>query len=94
MAENAHTFGADLSKGLIVGGTSAGANIAATVVHKAQNDPFFEGRRVTGQILQIPTLIHPHGYPDKSVTLSLLIDAYLTCSPLKPDIAKSCNQST
>jgi len=65
VADNAEVFSADLSKGFILGGTSADGNIAATMAHRAQQDPFFEGRRLTGHILQMPTLIHPLGYPDK-----------------------------
>ncbi|KAK7036353.1 Esterase/lipase/thioesterase [Favolaschia claudopus] len=64
--ENAQTIHASPSKGLIVCGASAGANLAAVVAHRSLKDPFFaqhEGRKVTGQILQIPVLVHPQGYP-------------------------------
>ncbi|KAJ6564727.1 Alpha/Beta hydrolase protein [Mycena capillaripes] len=52
-----------LDKGFIVGGVSAGANFAAAVVHRAYNDSFFEHHKITGQMLQIPALIHPAAYP-------------------------------
>lgn len=67
VADYAHTFGADVSKGFILGGTSAGGNIAASLAHRAQQDPYFEARRLTGSILTVPTLVHPHGYPEEFV---------------------------
>ncbi|OCH92006.1 hypothetical protein OBBRIDRAFT_791755 [Obba rivulosa] len=62
---NASLLSADLSKGFLIGGTSAGGNLAAVMAHRAQHDPFFEGRRVTGQLLQIPVTCHPDAYPEK-----------------------------
>ncbi|OCH92007.1 hypothetical protein OBBRIDRAFT_791757 [Obba rivulosa] len=64
-ADNTSLLSADLSKGFLVGGASAGGNLATILAHRAQNDPFFEGRRVTGQLLQIPVTCHPDGYPEK-----------------------------
>ncbi|OCH92008.1 hypothetical protein OBBRIDRAFT_486115 [Obba rivulosa] len=55
----------DPSKGFIVSGSSAGGNLATVIAHRSQDDPFFEGRRVTGQLLQIPAICHPGGYPDE-----------------------------
>ncbi|KAF8181748.1 Alpha/Beta hydrolase protein [Mycena galopus ATCC 62051] len=52
-----------LDKGFVVGGSSAGANLAAAVAHRSLKDPFFEQRKLTGHILQIPALVHPAAYP-------------------------------
>lgn len=56
-----------LAKGFIVGGASAGANLAAAAINRALKDPFFEHHKITGQLLQIPVLLHPAAYPPKSV---------------------------
>ncbi|KAL5492826.1 hypothetical protein ACEPAI_4274 [Sanghuangporus weigelae] len=64
VAGNADMIGADLTKGFIIGGTSAGANMAAVIAHRVRDDPFFEGRRLTGQILQVPPICNPSAYPD------------------------------
>ncbi|KAH9888111.1 alpha/beta hydrolase fold-domain-containing protein [Cubamyces lactineus] len=52
---------ASLRAGFIVGGTSAGANLAAAVALRARDDPFFapgSGREITGQLLQTPQVLH------------------------------------
>ncbi|KAJ7915034.1 Alpha/Beta hydrolase protein [Mycena leptocephala] len=54
---------ASFAKGFIIGGVSAGANLAAAVVHRARNDPFFVNHKITGHILQIPALVHSSAYP-------------------------------
>ncbi|KAJ6566613.1 Alpha/beta hydrolase fold-3 [Mycena capillaripes] len=46
---------ANLGRGFIVGGASAGANLAAVI--------FTIDHKITGHILQIPALIHPSAYP-------------------------------
>lgn len=56
---------ADLSKGFLVGGESAGGNLSAVVALKARDDPFFVGRQITGQVLLYPALSHPDSIPDK-----------------------------
>jgi len=48
-----------------VAGASAGGNLATVLAHRVRDDPFFEGRRVTGQLLQIPCVVHPDAYPEK-----------------------------
>ncbi|KAI8974889.1 alpha/beta hydrolase fold-domain-containing protein [Trametes punicea] len=62
-ATHAPTLGASLAtKGYLVGGTSAGACLAAAVALRARDDPFFgpgSGRQLTGQILQTPQVVHP-----------------------------------
>ncbi|KAL9079258.1 MAG: hypothetical protein Q9157_001829 [Trypethelium eluteriae] len=55
-AENAKTLGADPSKGFIVGGTSAGGNIAAVLAHLARDEKL--SPPLTGQWLCIPTVLH------------------------------------
>lgn len=62
---NAASFGADPSKGFIIGGDSAGASLTATVSHLARDNPFFQGKQPSGQILHIPALIDPRAYPEK-----------------------------
>ncbi|EIW57056.1 uncharacterized protein TRAVEDRAFT_127653, partial [Trametes versicolor FP-101664 SS1] len=58
---------ADLTKGFLVGGQSAGANLAAVLAHEARDDPFFAGpgRQLTGQVVREPMVIHPDVYPDE-----------------------------
>ncbi|KAJ7861450.1 Alpha/Beta hydrolase protein [Mycena olivaceomarginata] len=56
-----------LGKGFIVCGPSAGANLAAAVTHRSLKDPFFENHKITGNILQIPALIHPAAYPSEYI---------------------------
>ncbi|KAF9255046.1 hypothetical protein L218DRAFT_1008990 [Marasmius fiardii PR-910] len=75
VATHPELFSASLKKGFIVGGPSAGGNIAAVLAHRARDDPFFtrNGTPITGQVLQIPCLIHTGAYPDryKSSLLSM-----------------------
>ncbi|KAJ6506750.1 Alpha/Beta hydrolase protein [Mycena sanguinolenta] len=61
--ENCKAIRGSLSKGFIVGGTSAGANLTAAVTHRAVKDPFFEKHPITGHVLQIPGVVHPAAYP-------------------------------
>ncbi|KAI0077151.1 hypothetical protein K474DRAFT_1662085 [Panus rudis PR-1116 ss-1] len=58
--ENASTINASPKRGLIVGGASAGGNIAAALALRARDDSFFAQRniRVTGQLLQFPKTVH------------------------------------
>ncbi|KAK7027246.1 hypothetical protein VNI00_015335 [Paramarasmius palmivorus] len=64
---------ADLSKGFLVGGTSAGGNLAAVLSHLARDDPFFKDKPLTGQLLKIPVTLHLDAYPEehKEVLLSM-----------------------
>ncbi|KAI0666398.1 Alpha/Beta hydrolase protein [Trametes maxima] len=57
--ENVKTLKVDLSKGFLIGGQSAGANYPAAMAHRAKADPFFAHSPLTGQLLQIPVLLHP-----------------------------------
>jgi acetyl esterase/lipase len=62
-AANASSWGADPSRGFIVGGTSAGGNLAAVVTHLARD----EGLQppLTGHYLCIAGLVPPSRMPDK-----------------------------
>ncbi|KAJ7800155.1 Alpha/Beta hydrolase protein [Mycena olivaceomarginata] len=69
--ENCHKIGGDVEKGFIVCGASAGANLAAAVPHGSLEDPFFKDRRITGNVLQIPMLVHPAAYPQPQYATEL-----------------------
>ncbi|KAJ7476453.1 Alpha/Beta hydrolase protein [Mycena latifolia] len=58
-AEHATEISGSMTKGFLLGGVSAGAHYSAILAHRARDDPFFSGRPLTGQILQIPALLHP-----------------------------------
>ncbi|KAH9886486.1 Alpha/Beta hydrolase protein [Cubamyces lactineus] len=64
-ASNTSLLKADLSKGFIVGGHSSGGNLSAALAYMARDDPFFEGRRLTGQFLREAGVCHHDVYPDK-----------------------------
>ncbi|RPD55188.1 hypothetical protein L226DRAFT_539125 [Lentinus tigrinus ALCF2SS1-7] len=57
IADNAPSLKADLSQGFLIGGHSKGGNLTAMLTHVARDDPFFEGRQVTGQLLREPAVI-------------------------------------
>jgi len=61
---NADAISADVQKGLIVGGVSAGGNLAAAITQRAKKDPILQGK-VTGQALIIPSIIASAAYPEK-----------------------------
>ncbi|KAH7379120.1 Alpha/Beta hydrolase protein [Phaeosphaeria sp. MPI-PUGE-AT-0046c] len=63
VAANPHVYGGDLSKGFIVGGVSAGANMATTVTHLARDDTMFPS--ITGCWLSIPSLLAPTVVPER-----------------------------
>jgi hypothetical protein len=65
--ENCDLFDGAPSKGFIIGGTSTGANMAAALAHRAKDDPFFRNTPLTGQVLQVPVLVHPDMHPEQSV---------------------------
>ncbi|KAI0821930.1 alpha/beta hydrolase fold-domain-containing protein [Trametes gibbosa] len=61
-ATHAHELNSSPRLGFLVGGTSAGAGLAASVALHARDDVFFapgSGRHITGQLLQTPQLVHP-----------------------------------
>ncbi|GJJ13723.1 hypothetical protein Clacol_007979 [Clathrus columnatus] len=61
---NASELSVNISKGVIVGGVSAGGNLAAVLAHKSLKDPELNGK-LTGQLLVIPTLIAPQAMSGK-----------------------------
>ncbi|TFK87899.1 hypothetical protein K466DRAFT_615529, partial [Polyporus arcularius HHB13444] len=61
----ADEFNADVKKGFLVGGDSAGGSLAAAVALQARDDPFFHGRGLTGQFLREPATCHPDAYPER-----------------------------
>ncbi|KAF2730636.1 alpha/beta-hydrolase [Polyplosphaeria fusca] len=63
LAANAASVGADPSKGFIVGGESAGANVTAVVTHEAVDAGL--SPPITGSYLRIPYLIHQTAVPDE-----------------------------
>ena len=63
--QNAPQFKVDPKKGLLVGGDSAGGNLAAVVALAARDDPFFAMIPVTGQYLREPAVCHSEAYPEK-----------------------------
>ncbi|KAJ7624738.1 Alpha/Beta hydrolase protein [Roridomyces roridus] len=61
--ENQVLLSADIKKGFLIGGLSAGGHLTAVLAHRARDDPRFEGRRITGHIMQVPVLCHPQAVP-------------------------------
>ncbi|KAK7045087.1 Alpha/Beta hydrolase protein [Favolaschia claudopus] len=64
-ATNAAALSASLSKGFLIAGGSGGAHYAAAIAHRARDDSFFETRKLTGHLLQIPSLLHPQANREK-----------------------------
>ena len=62
-AKNGEAFGADLSKGFVIGGTSAGGNITAVLAHLARDEGL--SPRLTGQYLAIPAVGGNETIPEK-----------------------------
>ncbi|KAK7677324.1 hypothetical protein QCA50_019654 [Cerrena zonata] len=68
---NCASLNASPSLGLIVGGNSAGGNLAASVALRARDDPFFSEQPVTGQLLQVPQTVQPNAsIPEKYKSVS------------------------
>ncbi|KAJ6506873.1 Alpha/Beta hydrolase protein [Mycena sanguinolenta] len=61
--ENCKAVHGSLSKGFIAGGISSGGTLAAAVTHRSLKDPFFEKHNITGNLLQIPAVVHPAACP-------------------------------
>ncbi|KAF5365228.1 hypothetical protein D9758_005424 [Tetrapyrgos nigripes] len=66
VASNPEKFSAELSKGFIIAGSSAGGNLSAVLSHRVRDDTFFKERGVslTGQALLVPIVIHREAYPE------------------------------
>lgn len=62
-AANAVSWNADPAKGFVIGGSSAGANIAAVLAHRARDEGF--SPPLTGQYLAIPLLCPKEKIPEK-----------------------------
>ncbi|KAF2019187.1 alpha/beta-hydrolase [Aaosphaeria arxii CBS 175.79] len=62
-AENASTLKADLEKGFIVSGCSAGGSIASYISHQAVDDGL--SPPLTGVILTVANLVHPDMMPEE-----------------------------
>ncbi|GIZ42379.1 hypothetical protein CKM354_000565200 [Cercospora kikuchii] len=63
IAENAIALGADPSKGFIIGGTSAGGNLAAAMSHLARDEGL--SPPITGCHLMIPAVCDSSVYPER-----------------------------
>ncbi|KAJ9610806.1 hypothetical protein H2200_005583 [Cladophialophora chaetospira] len=62
-AKNAVSFGGDLTKGFVVAGVSAGANMTATLSHLYRDEG--HAPPITGLYLSIPSLLAPEAVPDR-----------------------------
>lgn len=62
-AANPEIHGGALSKGFVVAGVSAGANMACTLSHLARDDDLKP--KLTGIFLSIPALLSPSAVPEK-----------------------------
>lgn len=63
LAQNAHTLGADVHAGLVLGGSSAGANLTAILASKCSR---IEGSpKITGIFLSVPLVLVPEIVPAK-----------------------------
>ncbi|KAF9269640.1 hypothetical protein L218DRAFT_953264 [Marasmius fiardii PR-910] len=65
VASHPDTFSASLKKGFLIGGRSAGGNLAAVQSWIARDDLFFKDTPLTGQLLQIPCVVHYQAVPEK-----------------------------
>ncbi|CAG7984190.1 unnamed protein product [Penicillium salamii] len=63
LAANASSLGADPSQGFVIGGSSAGANLAAVTAHRALRENL--SPPLTGVLANIPPLLDEHIVPDK-----------------------------
>ncbi|KAF2480820.1 alpha/beta hydrolase fold-domain-containing protein [Neohortaea acidophila] len=61
--DNASRLGADPTKGFVIGGTSAGGNITATIAHQFRDDKITPG--LTGCLLMIPAWCAGAHLPEK-----------------------------
>ncbi|CAL1713862.1 unnamed protein product [Somion occarium] len=64
-ASHTALLSASLDKGFIISGCSAGGNFAASLSIRARDDPFFVNRPLTGQLLQLPQVLHPEAAPER-----------------------------
>ncbi|KAJ7688074.1 alpha/beta hydrolase fold-domain-containing protein, partial [Mycena rosella] len=64
-AANAAELSGAPAKGFLIGGASAGAHYAAILGQRPRDDLFFTSTELTGQILQIPAVVHTAAYPER-----------------------------
>ncbi|OCH90777.1 Alpha/beta hydrolase fold-3 [Obba rivulosa] len=75
-AINASRLCASLSKGFIVGGQSAGGNLAVVITHRARDDPFFADTPLTGSLFSIASVVHPDAVPELYKPELLSVEQY------------------
>ena len=63
LAGNAPSLGADLSQGFVIGGSSAGGNLAAVTAHRAMRENL--SPPLTGVLASIPVLLDEQIVPDQ-----------------------------
>ncbi|GJJ12938.1 hypothetical protein Clacol_007185 [Clathrus columnatus] len=61
---NAKNISLDISKGVLIGGLSAGGNLSAVIAQKSLRDDEIRGK-ITGQLLISPFLLYHTAYPDR-----------------------------
>ncbi|KAK1218130.1 hypothetical protein PQX77_019208 [Marasmius sp. AFHP31] len=74
VASNPEKFSASLKKGFLVGGASAGGNLAAVASYLARDDHFFNDKPITGQLLHAPSVVHYDAVPEKYKSLYLSLE--------------------
>jgi len=67
ISENSGKLGADASKGFVLGGTSAGGNIAIVLSHLARDEAL--SPLLTGLYLNVPLVLAPEAVPEKYLPL-------------------------
>ncbi|EIW52179.1 uncharacterized protein TRAVEDRAFT_53604 [Trametes versicolor FP-101664 SS1] len=90
VTENAQSLRISLSKGFIVGGDSAGANMATVCAHLAHDDPLFEGRQPTGQLLREPSVVQEEVYPAEYKAELLSMEEFKDGPLLTREALKQC----
>ncbi|KAH6982603.1 Alpha/Beta hydrolase protein, partial [Ilyonectria destructans] len=63
LSDNASSLGANLFKGFVLGGTSAGGHLAIPLIHKARDEKL--SPPITGVYLNVTPALAPQAVPDK-----------------------------
>ncbi|KAI0053255.1 alpha/beta-hydrolase [Auriscalpium vulgare] len=90
VASNAASISVSLDKGFIIGGMSAGGNLAATIAHLARDDPFFSDKPLTGSYLAIPAIVHGDAYPEKFKDQLLSMEQNKDAPNINRDFVRFC----
>ncbi|KAH9935179.1 Alpha/Beta hydrolase protein [Epithele typhae] len=92
---NASLLHADLSKGIILGGLSAGGTLAAAEAHRAKSDPFFAAHntKISGLFLQFPMLCQPSHVPEECLEGERDLVLYTGAKNDDPEFAPLLNTS-